>query len=124
VVAASGTPLVIQASHRIVAFLLFGHLIGVALGARKRGAPSPVRRAAWTAFTLVIVQVVVAAGMVEMHLPASFRSLHQAVATALWISVVALAALAARHSETAPIEQIVFESPSRGEYATPEGVST
>jgi heme A synthase len=124
VIAATGTPLVIQASHRIVAFLLLGHLIGLALGARKRGETAPVRRAAWTALGLVVVQVIVAAGMVEMHLPASFRSLHQAVGTALWIAVVALAALAAGGRSIAPVPEIVRESPSRGEFATPEGVST
>ena len=124
VVAATGTPLVIQASHRIIAFLLLGHLIGIALGARRRGEPRAVRTAAWTALSLVVLQVLVAAAMVEMHLPASFRSLHQAVGTALWISVVALASLATGPRDRAPVAEIVRESPSRGEYATPEGVST
>ena len=62
--------------------------------------------------------------MVEMNLPASLRSIHQAIGTALWISVVALAALAAGQRYMTDIERIVFESPSRGEFATPEGVST
>jgi heme A synthase len=124
VVTASGSPLFIHASHRIVAFLLLGHLIGVALGVRKRGEPAPIRTAAWLALSLVVLQVLVAAAMVEMHLPASFRSLHQAVGTALWTAVVALAALAAGRRGPAPIAEIVRESPSRGEYATPEGVST
>ncbi|HUQ99030.1 MAG TPA: COX15/CtaA family protein [Gemmatimonadaceae bacterium] len=124
VVGATGTPLVIQASHRIVAFLLFGHLIGAALGARKRGEGALVRRAAWTALSLVVLQVIVAAAMVEMHLPASFRSVHQAVGTALWIAVVALAAFAAGRRAPVPVAEAVRESPSRGEFATPEGVST
>jgi heme a synthase len=124
IIGATGTPLAIQASHRIVAFLLFGHLIGVALGARKRGEAGLVRRAAWTALSLVVLQVIVAAGMVEMHLPASFRSVHQAVGTALWIAVVALAAFASGRRGVAPIPEVVRESPSRGEFATPEGVST
>jgi heme A synthase len=124
VIGATGTPLVIQASHRVIAFLLLGHLIGLALGARKRGEPSGIRTAAWTSLSLVVLQVIVAAGMVEMHLPASFRSLHQAVGTALWISVVALATLAAGRRHPAPNPALVRESPSRGEYATPEGVST
>jgi heme a synthase len=124
VIGVGGTPLLIQASHRIIAFLLLGHLIGVALGVRKRGEPNAIRTAAWTALSLVVLQVIVAAGMVEMHLPASFRSLHQAVGTALWISVVALAALSAGRRDRAPIADVVRESPSRGEYATPEGVST
>ena len=35
-----------------------------------------------------------------------------------------IAALAAGTSATTDIERIVYESPSRGEFATPEGVST
>ena len=69
-------------------------------------------------------QVLVAAAMVELHLPPGLRSLHQAVGTALWICVVTLAALAAGTHGMTEIEQIVYESPSRGEFATPEGVAT
>ena len=123
-VAASGTPLYIQVTHGIIAFLLLGHLIGVMIGVRKRGEARPVRIAATTAFSLVMLQVLVAAAMVEMHLPPGLRSLHQAIGTALWISVIALKALASGPSGTADIERIIYESPSRGEFATPEGVST
>jgi heme A synthase len=124
VIGEGGTPLLIHATHRVIAFLLLGHLIGVAIGVRKRVEAKPVRAAAWTALGMVLLQIVVAAAMVEMHLPASFRSLHQAVGTALWISVVALAALANGRRFMTDIETIVYESPSRGQYATPEGVST
>jgi cytochrome c oxidase assembly protein subunit 15 len=124
VIGATGSPLVIHASHRVIAFLLLGHLIGVAIGVRKRAEPRPIRTAAWTALSVVALQIVVAAAMVEMHLPASLRSIHQAVGTALWITVVALTALASGQRFMTDIEQIVYESPSRGEYATPEGVST
>ncbi|HEV2016975.1 MAG TPA: COX15/CtaA family protein [Gemmatimonadaceae bacterium] len=122
-IAEHGTPLWIQVTHRLIAFLLLGHLIGISLGVRKRGEPRPIRTAAWAALGVVVLQVLVAAAMVEMHFPPSLRSLHQAVGTSLWIVVVALAALAAglRSSRTS---DIVRESPSRGEFATPEGVST
>lgn len=123
-VSATGAPLVIQSAHRIIAFLLLGHLIGLAIGVRKRAEQQPIRIAAWTALSVVILQIVVAAAMVEMQLPASLRSIHQAIGTALWISVAALATLARGRSFTTDIERIVYESPSRGEYATPEGVST
>jgi cytochrome c oxidase assembly protein subunit 15 len=119
-----GAPLYIQVTHRILAFLLLGHLIGIVIGARKRGEARAIRNAAWTALGIVILQVFVAAAMVEMHLPPTLRSLHQAVGTALWISIVALAALAAGTRGTSDIERIVYESPSRGEFATPEGVAT
>ena len=121
---ANGAPRVIHFTHRIIAFLLLGHLIGVAIGVRKRAESRPIRVAAWTALGIVTLQIVVAAAMVEMHLPASLRSIHQAIGTALWISVVALAALASGLRYMNDIERIVYESPSRGEFATPEGVST
>ena len=124
VIGDGGTPLAIQVTHRIIAFLLLGHLIGVAIGVRKRAEPRPIRVAAWSALGIVMLQIVVAAAMVEMHLPASLQSIHQAIGTALWISVAALAALASGLRYMTDIERIVYESPSRGEFATPEGVST
>jgi heme A synthase len=121
----SGTPLYIQVTHRIIAFLLLGHLIGIIIGVRKRRESPAIRGAAWTALGLVIAQIFVAAAMVEMFLPPTLRSIHQAVGTALWISVMTLTALAAgRREGVSDIERIVYESPSRGEFATPEGVAT
>jgi heme a synthase len=124
VVTAHGEPLWIQATHRVIAFLLLGHLIGVAIGVNKRKEVRALRVAAWSALGVVVLQIVVAAAMVEMHLPPSLRSLHQAVGTALWITVVTIAALAAGPRTAAARTDIVRESPSRGEFATPEGVST
>jgi heme a synthase len=123
-IADGGAPLAIHITHRVIAFLLLGHLIGVAIGVRKRAEPRPIRVAAWTALGIVTLQIVVAAAMVEMQLPASLRSVHQAIGTALWISVTTLAALASGPRYMTDIERIVYESPSRGEFATPEGVST
>jgi cytochrome c oxidase assembly protein subunit 15 len=119
-----GAPLYIQIVHRIIALLLLGHLIGITIGVRKRGEARVIRKAAWAALGIVILQIFVAAAMVEMHLPLALRSLHQAVGTALWISVVTLAALAAGTRGLTDIERIVYESPSRGKFATPEGVAT
>jgi heme a synthase len=123
-VTVSGAPLYIQVTHRIIAFLLVGHLIGIFLGARKRAETRAVRYAAGAALGIVILQILVGAAMVDMHLPPPLRSLHQAVGTALWISVVTLATLAAGTRGLTDIERIVYESPSRGEFATPEGVAT
>lgn len=124
VAAGSGTPFWIQVTHRIIAFLLLGHLIGIFFASRKRDEPPVIRRATATALGLVVLQILVAAAMVEMNLPPTFRSLHQAVGTLLWITVAALAALAAGGRGVTEIERIAYESPSRGEFATPEGVST
>jgi heme A synthase len=92
----SGTPLTIQLTHRILAFLLFGHLLGIALMARKRREPAVIRRSAWAAFNAAVLQVLVAAAMIEMHFPASFRSLHQAFGTLVWLAIVVLAILTRR----------------------------
>lgn len=123
-IAEHGIPLWIQVTHRIIAFLLLGHLIGISVGVRKRREPKPIRNAAWTALGVVILQVLVAGAMVGMHFPPSLRSLHQAVGTGLWIAVVALASLSAGPRTNADTSEIVRESRSRGEFATPEGVST
>lgn len=123
-VAVGGAPLYIQIVHRIIALLLLGHLIGIVIGVRKRAEARVIRNAAWTALGIVVLQILVAAAMVEMHLPPALRSIHQAVGTALWISVVTLAALAAGTRGMTDGERIVYESPSRGKFATPEGVAT
>ena len=119
-----GAPLNIQIIHRVIALLLLGHLIGVVAGVRRRAETRVVRVAATSALGVVLLQILVAAAMVELSLPAGLRSLHQALGTALWIVVVALTALANGTAAMTEIERIVFESPSRGEFATPEGVST
>ena len=123
-VAGSSTPIAIHITHRIIAFLLLGHLIGMAIGTRKRGDPPIIKRGVFAALGIVVLQVLVAAGMVEMHLPATMRSVHQAVGTTLWIVVVTITALAGQGRGTQAPLDIVRESPSRGTFATPEGVST
>ncbi len=82
-----GAPLAMQVTHRILALLLFGHLLGMMLAARKREAGSVVSRAATAAFTLATLQVLVGAALVEMHLPIALRSFHQAMGTLVWITI-------------------------------------
>jgi heme a synthase len=123
-VAVHGEPLWVQATHRVLAFLLLGHLIGLAIGINKRKEARALRTAGWSALGVVVFQILVAGGMVEMHLPPSLRSLHQAVGTALWVAVVTVSALATRARSSAAPADIVRQSPSRGEFASPEGVST
>ena len=119
-----GTPFWIQVTHRIIAFLLLGHITSIFFATRRRGESLVIRRAATAALSVVVLQIVIAAVMVESSLPPTFRAMHQAAGTLLWICVVALAALAAGTHGITEIERIVYESPSRGEFATPEGVST
>lgn len=89
-----GAALMVQITHRVAAFLLFGHLWGVAVSSSKRKEPRVLVRAARFAFGAVILQILIAAAMVEMHLPTSLRSLHQAAGTLLWLSVCIFAGLA------------------------------
>lgn len=86
----------IQFTHRILAFGLFFHLLGLTLGVRRRGESRVIIRAAAIAFGAVLLQIVVAAMMVELQLPAQWRSLHQAVGTLVWVAVVVLALLSRR----------------------------
>jgi heme A synthase len=103
----------VQFTHRILAFVLFFHVLGLMIGfARRREAPA-VLRLVRVAFALICLQLVIAAGMVEMHLPPVMRSLHEADGIAIWLTLFALAWLArfssasgarepARGAETAP----------------------
>ena len=93
----TGLPLDIQVTHRVLAFLLYFHMIALAVRVRRRRESVLVRRAAWLAVAALTLQIVVAAGMVELNLPPEWRSLHQAVGTLVWLSIFTLAALA-RHS--------------------------
>jgi len=96
----SGVPLAIQITHRVLALLLFGHLLGVMIAARKREPGSAVARAATAAFSIVVLQILIAAALVEMQLPMVLRSVHQAVGTLLWISIAVLHSLAASRGVT------------------------
>jgi heme A synthase len=89
-----GMPLAIQVTHRILAFLLFFHLLGGVVAIVRRGGSGVVGRAAWMAFIAVVLQLAVAAVLVESHLPPVWRSLHQAMGTLVWLSVFTYAALA------------------------------
>ena len=91
-----GSALTVHVTHRILGFLLFGHLLGISIAARKRGEPAIIRRAAWFAFGAAVVQVLVAAAMIEMHFPPTFRSLHQAFGTLVWLAIVILFILSSR----------------------------
>lgn len=91
---AAGTPLILQITHRVIAFLLFGHLWGIAAALPKRSEPRTLVRSARIAFALAAAQVLIAAAMVEMHLPTLLRSLHQATGTLLWLSICVFAGLA------------------------------
>lgn len=78
----------VQLTHRVLAFLLFFHLLGLAVMTRRRAENVVVQRAAWVAFGLTLVQLLVAGAMIGMRLPPVPRALHQAVGVLVWITAV------------------------------------
>ncbi|HEX7090914.1 MAG TPA: COX15/CtaA family protein [Longimicrobiales bacterium] len=95
----AGSSLVhIHWTHRLLAYLLVLHVVGAAL--RARAAPPAVRRATFTAAAAVGVQIVVAAALVLLVLPRWLQALHLAVGAAVWVSLVAWAAVARKHQRT------------------------
>jgi heme A synthase len=88
----------IQLTHRTLAFLLFFHVGAMTFILRaRRSTESPVVvRAAAIAFGLVLLQMLVAGGMIGMHLPLAWRSAHQAVGMGIWLATFAFAYLAKR----------------------------
>jgi heme A synthase len=97
----SGSILPTQASqylqfvHRLIAFALFGYLgwLGVWLTRRGERRMAALAR---VALTVLFVQLVVAAAMVEFRLPALLRSLHEAFGTLFWIVSFMIAYVARR----------------------------
>ena len=124
----------LQLTHRILAFLFAGHMLGAVLAMRKRRESAVVKRAARAAFAIVVLQIVVAAALVEMRLPPVLRSLHQAVGALVWVAVVIFAALAKRAVDgqfavlrgDAPLESPLPDSGrvARAPGTTPTGAST
>lgn len=86
----------LQFTHRILAYLLALLATGGAIVAWRRASDAAVRRAAMAALGVVVLQVLVAAGMVTMGFPAAFRATHLAVGTAVWGAFALWAALAHR----------------------------
>jgi cytochrome c oxidase assembly protein subunit 15 len=76
----------IQLTHRVLAFLLFFHLLGVAIGVKRRNENALVTRAALVAFGLTAAQIAIAAAMIGLGLPPLPRVLHQAVGVSVWLA--------------------------------------
>jgi cytochrome c oxidase assembly protein subunit 15 len=100
----SGT-LPVQITHRVLAILLFLHLLGLATAITRRRESPVLVRAGWTAWGIVVLQIVIAASLVELRLPPALQSLHQATGTLVWIAAFALAALARRAAVPALVTQ-------------------
>jgi heme A synthase len=85
-----------QLTHRIVAYLLFFHVLAISAAVgRRAGEAAVVKRAMKAAAALVVVQLVLGATMVLSGLPPAVRAVHQMVGIAIWL-VLFLAAYLAR----------------------------
>lgn len=92
-----GTPWVdIQWTHRMLAYLLFFYVFVAGIATLRRSAPPAVAAFARATMVVVVLQVIVAAGLVLMHLPEGFQVLHLAVGAGLWACLAFWAALARR----------------------------
>jgi len=102
-----GTPFHIQITHRVLAGLLFLHLLASTIVVTRRRESRLVVRGVHIALAVVILQLAVAAALVELRLPPAIQSLHQAVGTLLWVVTFTYAALARRaahqYAKTAPL---------------------
>jgi heme A synthase len=81
---AGDAPQHIHATHRLLAYALFGYVVWWATRTGRRGA--------WWVVALVTAQVAVAAAMVLLALPRALQASHVAVGAAVWAGLV-LAAL-------------------------------
>lgn len=85
----------VQLTHRVVAYLLFFHVMAVSLAiARRSGESRSVQRAAKAGGVLVLLQLGIGAAMVMSMLPPVLRSAHQAVGIAVWVALFLAAYLA------------------------------
>ncbi len=82
-------------THRLLAYALFFHLIGMGLGLRRKNAAPRVQEAAWIVVALGVGQVIVGAIMVLSLLQPVWRAVHAALGTAVWVGLVYLMWLAA-----------------------------
>jgi len=99
----------VQLTHRVIAMLLILHLFGMLMASRRKQVAPVVRRAITVAFSLGVLQLLVAGAMIGMHLPPVLRSLHEATGVSIWIACFVLAYLARISSGGAAIGARVRE---------------
>jgi heme a synthase len=91
----------LQLTHRMLAYFLFFHVLGVSMAVSRRAEEAqPVKTAVKLAAALVLLQLGIGAAMIMASLPSGLRSAHQAVGIGVWLSMF-LAAYLARAAATA-----------------------
>jgi heme A synthase len=82
--------------HRLIAYGLFLHVIGMVARARGRHEPEGFAMVLWLVLGLLVAHVTVAAIMVLQHLPMPLRVVHAALGALVWVALVGLVWIAAR----------------------------
>jgi heme A synthase len=99
-------------THRILAFLVFFHVLGLLIAFTRRREAPIVLRTVRVAFGLILLQILVAGAMIGMHMPPELRSLHQAVGVGIWLSLFTLAYLARFAARQGDDELVPASGPS------------
>ena len=113
----------LQLTHRVVAFLFALHVLGAVIMTVRRPVARVVKAAASITLGAIVLQILVAAALVEMRLPPVLQSLHQAVGTLVWIAVAIWAALAHRAASNEPARVVRRAEPPSGASALVVGPS-
>jgi heme A synthase len=115
---------VINLVHRLVAGLVVLFIAGVMVSlVRNRAEPVAIRRWAGAVCAIAALQVAAGALVVDLRLPPAAQSVHLALASALWASVLIVAVLEG-HVATAPDAGKVDVPMRERRPATPAGVAS
>ncbi len=75
-------------THRLVAYALALHMIGVLAASHRKREPLGVVIAAWMVAAVLVVHVLVAVLMIARQLPMPLRTWHAGLGTLVWVSLV------------------------------------
>ena len=84
----------LQLTHRVVAYLLAFHVLGLNVGFTRRREAGAVLAPVRVALAVVVLQIGLGAAMVLMHFPTLLRSAHQANGILLWLTTFVAAYVA------------------------------
>lgn len=96
----------VQYTHRVIALLVLLHTGALAFQVQRRGELRVLALARLT-FGAIVLQVLLAAFLVELNLPLVLRSLHEAVGTLIWLFVVSLTIVARRNAPRAARDELL-----------------
>jgi heme A synthase len=93
----------LQWTHRLVAYALVLHVIGMGVAVIRRKALRRVAAGVWLALGVLAVYVAVAATMVLEGLPMPLRATHAALGALVWVTLVYLTWVTHPSREAAPV---------------------